>query len=144
MLRGEISNKVGPAIMVVWEGVAAQVFTDHVRRGLRRSKDRRLRYIIDEVVEAALWRLMITTDINVEVVTFLGEKEAARISEIIKERNYPARWVRAFDSPGHLADRLAYEPWVMAVYDGDPRRQFTYGGLTRIVTQANRNMIGVF
>ncbi|MFI6512958.1 hypothetical protein ACIBCT_35615 [Streptosporangium sp. NPDC050855] len=145
MQGGDLSAEVMPTVLVVFETVIATPPAAPPKRLFRKSAPPAAAdCAFDSTAEAALWRLTLNADINVEIVTFRGEEFAASIRELLNEHNYPARTAWAAPSPDALARQLAHMPHVLAVYDGDSTRQFTYGGRTRVVTSHNKQHLGAF
>ncbi|WP_188187600.1 hypothetical protein [Nonomuraea sp. SYSU D8015] len=145
MQGGDLSSEVLPTVLVVFETVIATPPAAGPTRRWRKAKPPAAdAFAWDQTAEAALWRLTLRADVNVELVTFMGEEVASSIREVLRTQNFPARTAWAADSPEALARQLAYMPYVSAVYDGDPVRQFTYGNRTRIVTSHNKQFLGAF
>jgi hypothetical protein len=79
------------------------------------------------------WRL----DINVNLVTWLGDEAAEAIQERMDDEGIPVGGCFA-STPSRLTRELAYAPDIVAVYDPDPDHVFTYGSKGVVLTDANQ------
>jgi hypothetical protein len=142
MRHGDLSNKMLPRIVVVFEGKLGIVPEDKRKSYSRLCQKNRWReamkcYELDELVLAKLLDLRWRLDMNVSIVTWLGEQAAAAIADLMDEQGIPIG--NCFSStPSKLSRELAYAPDIVAVYDPDPDHVFTYGSKGVILTDANQ------
>ena len=133
MERGDLSNRLPPRWLVVFEGVIATHPTPadqaayDVYRKLRSHKRALHTYVADEHVRKVLWDLTWRRDYKFDVVTFLPEKIAAHVAAWLDQHNVPAVNTYIYDHPHDLAKELVYMPDVHAVVHAEEENRFTYG-----------------
>jgi len=133
MEKGDISNVEASRVVFVFEhtigylpdkATAAKEKALCAARSWRRAVDC---WEIPEHVHALLWDLTWRYDCKFDAVTFKPAKFGVALHERLKEENLPFANLWA-DTPSSFAHRLTFLPSVMAVYDAEISRQFTYGG----------------
>lgn len=132
MRHGDLSNKPSPRLVIVFEGAVATIPVERTELAHKMEKkgdweglitrcyelnDLMLRKILD-----LTWR----ENFNVQIVTWMGEKAAIAIKQLLDEENIPVQGI-FHSTPSRLSRDLAYNPDIMAVYDPDPDHRFTYG-----------------
>ncbi|MEU4534301.1 hypothetical protein AB0G15_05455 [Streptosporangium sp. NPDC023825] len=147
MRGGELSNRVGPSIVVIFEDLIAkrsEVAPERPRKILswpRADKTSTGTWATDQTVVGALNRLAYETDVQIEIATFVDE--LGTITEVLDDARVMYSSL-AITHPSHLARSLAYAPHISAVYHPHPEHALTYGPRGRLVTPAKRSMIGRF
>lgn len=84
-------------------------------------------------------RLVRTSEVNVEAMTWMGPDAADSIMEDLNEINVPVRDVLS-STPDQFSRQLAYLPDVAYIYDPDPGHVLTFG--KKGVVFKNANQIG--
>jgi hypothetical protein len=130
MKNGDLSNRVSARILLVAEG--ALIY--QVNKKGKRFRDRWALH--DLMMRQILW-LFHKKDINVEVVTYLGDEFAENLAEWLDDEMVPVSRVWS-TSPATLARNIAYMPDLACVYDPDPERWLTYGSFGRYITDATQ------
>lgn len=133
MRFGDISNKVSPRILLVFEGALGLCTDTHkLDKALAKGKVMtavklfELNQLALHVLDYLYWK----KDINIEVVTFLGEEFAEELAALLDERSVPVHRVWS-STPDALARRIAYMPDLAVVYDPEPARWLAYGAKGR-------------
>jgi hypothetical protein len=121
MRNGDLSNRTGPRIVVVWEDLIASVPDDRLEQFEKYCNKGKWReaigcYRLNELMSMKLLYLVLTKNINVTIVTWLPEEAVIHLSDRLDEENLPIRGVFA-SSPKQLATDLAYNPDIICVYD---------------------------
>lgn len=131
MQYGDLSNQVSPRILLIFEGslgyladVDRRKYAKVVRRG---RWDLAVRYwhFNEMYVRQILW-LYHKRNVNVEIVTFLGEDFAGELAARLDEEKIVVHDVWA-STPTMLARQIPYMPDLSQVYDPEPDRWLTYG-----------------
>lgn len=144
-MRGnDLSNKVSPRHVIVFEGGLATLPLEREKDFQKSCKRRRLWEAIsywqwNHLMLAQIERIVRNMDVNIEVCTWMTEDMAFAIGEELDKMNIPVRSVWA-SSPFKLAQDLAYLPDIAAIYDPDPEHVLTYG--RRGVYLTNPSQIG--
>lgn len=147
MKGNDLSNKMSPRHVIIFEGGLASLPLDHVSDYEKSYK--RKRYW--EAVKYWQWntqmlgqieRVVRTADINIEVCTWIGydleyHDFALAIAEKLDNMNIPVRSVWA-SSPSDLAKHLAYLPDIACIYDPDPSHVLTFGSRGVYLTSPNQ------
>lgn len=139
--NGDLSSRMLPRLLVVFEGaigilpVDKQVAFDKAVKRHRWQEAIGL-YELNELILSKILDLHWRLDVNVTVVTWMGEDAELAISMRLDEENIPAGTMSS--SPNRLARELSYRPDIVAVYDPDPAHVFTYGGKGVVLTDANQ------
>lgn len=145
MLNGDISNRVEPRLLVVFEGLIAlpperQMLTHFGRRAGKirkqvqqlRSNEKAARVINDTV-----WRHRYAVD----VVTFMGEEYIEPVTDWLDEHGIPASNVIASERP-LLARELVYRLDVVGVFSPDPNDALVFGSKGYIVNPDAPRLVG--
>lgn len=142
MRFGQLDNTPSPRIVIVFEGAIGRVPEEREKdyaKAVARGRwfeaiscfdlsDIMLRKLLD-----ISWRL----NLNVNVVTWLGEEAAIAIEFLLERENIPVRGCFA-STPLRLARDLPYNPDIVAVYDPDPAHVFTYGSKGILLEDPNQ------
>lgn len=131
MERGDISNSEAPRYVFVFEGTIGQIDSTDVlaERALCKTRQWRravARWDIPEITGTLMWDLSWRRGVRFDVVTYRSKGFADALRDRLADEDYPVSRVWA-DTPAHLARKLARMPAVLAVYDADEKRRFTYG-----------------
>jgi hypothetical protein len=96
--------------------------------------------LYDLMVRRILW-LFFKKNLNIEVVTYLGDDFAEELAEWLDDEMVPVSRVWS-TTPDALARNIAYMPDLHTVYDPDPERWLAYGSKGRFISDIN--MLGDF
>lgn len=132
MLKGDLSNKMLPRIVVVFEAGVGEVPADKEKQFHKAMQKKRYAeavgyFDLNEIMLRKLLDLKWRKDVNVSIVTWMGDDMASAIAEKMDDEGIPIGECFA-STPYKLARSLAYKPDVIAVYDSDDGHVFTYGG----------------
>lgn len=145
MEKGDLSNKVSPRILLVFEGAlgfcrnetkAARLY----RKGRHQQALNEYWLLNETMVHRILW-LFHKKDITFEVVTFLGHEFAVELKYWLDSLDIPVHRVWE-TTPTNLGRSIAYMPDLSYVYDPDPERWLMYGA--KGVFLQDVNQIGSF
>jgi hypothetical protein len=142
-MRGnDLSNASAPRYIIVWEGGMA-----HLPEESKAAYDRAVRlrrwweaiacWMYNPSVINQIERLARNAEINIEIITWMGDDAAMAIQEDMEEINIPVRGVFA-SSPGQFSRDLAFLPDIAYIYDPDPGHVLTYGRKGVIFKNANQ------
>ena len=92
------------------------------------------------MVRRILW-LFFKKNLNIEVVTYLGDDFAEELAEWLDDEMVPVSRVWS-TTPDALSRNIAYMPDLHTVYDPDPERWLAYGSKGRFISDIN--MLGDF
>jgi hypothetical protein len=132
MKHGDLSNRVSPRVLLVFEGSLGYL-EDKDRKAYMKFAGRGRWYRavrlwkLDEMYVRQILYLYWKLDYNVEIVTFLGDSFAAELSDYLADEQVVVHNVWA-STPTLLARKIAFMPDLSRVYDPDPERWLTYGG----------------
>lgn len=141
MQGNDISNRLPPRWLIVFEGVIAELPEPSDRAAFNfyrrtRAYKRAVRtYQVNTHTAKVLWDMVWRRDYKFDVVTFLPSQCTEHVRDWIDEHNIPAANVRHYPSPAHLAQQLAYLPDVYAVVHAEAANRFTYGDRGMLVDQ---------
>jgi hypothetical protein len=90
----------------------------------------------DMACRRLLW-LYFERDVNIEIVTFLGEDFAAELKYWMDDMGLPVHRVWG-TTPEKLGRNIAYMPDLACVYDPEPERWLMYGSKGRYLTDINQ------
>lgn len=144
MKRGDLSNKVSPRHVIVFEGGMAGLLPENKKPFQKSYGRKRYWEALDywdwnPMILGQIERLNRNAEINIEVCTWFNDDFAMAISDKLDVMNIPVRGVWA-SSPFELAKELAYLPDIAAIYDPDPDHVLTFG--RRGVYLTNPSQIG--
>lgn len=131
MQFGDLSNRVAPRILIVFEG--GLTYPDEDYSNILKIK------LNPKVVDRILY-LTFRKDINIEIVTWMDEDTADDISELLARNNLPVKGCYNH-SPSLLARELSHRIDIICVYDPDPEHVLLFGSRGMLLTDANQ--IGV-
>lgn len=138
MERGDLSNRLPPRWLFVFENVVGRVppkKTAEWKLAMRLGRFKRAVgcYEMEPHVIKVLWDLYWRRDYRFDVVTFMGEGFRDALEKRLDRESVPFSNVWAEDEDT-LARRLAYMPDVQYVVHGDTSRHLTYGPRGLLVT----------
>jgi hypothetical protein len=137
MENGNLSNRVAPRIVLVFEG-ALGFCTDTARydKAVRKEKwETAIKYwSLNTLCMAKLMHLYFKKDVNIEVVTYLGEPFAEELRYLLQDLPLHRVWAT---TPFDLGLKVAYMPDLAMVYDPEPKRWLMYGGKGRYLSSIN-------
>jgi len=145
MDKGDLSNKVSPRCLLVFEGALAFCTNEAKSSKLiaKRRDEKALKeyWVLNEhLCRRILW-LFHKKDITFEVVTFLGQQFAVELRYWLDSLDIPVHRVWA-TTPAALGRNIAYMPDLAFVYDPEPERWLMYG--TKGVFLSDVNQVGDF
>jgi hypothetical protein len=134
--NGDLSNKMSPKVLLVFEG-ALGFCTDPKKFDkamVRGNWERAVGYweLNELMMRRILW-LFHRKDVRTEVVTFYSPGFADEVATRLEAADLPVHRVWS-TSPGHLGRQIAYMPDLACVYDPEPQRWLMYGGKGRLLT----------
>lgn len=132
MEKGDISNRLPPRWLIVFEGVIGTLTPrgriEHDFYAKARMWKRAVgAFELDDHTSKVLWDMVWRRDYKFDVVTFLPAKCAVHVEAWLEDRNVPVSNVRAYAEPAALGKQLAYLPDVYAVVHAESSNRFTYG-----------------
>jgi hypothetical protein len=137
MEKGDLSNRVEPRLVIVFETLIAS-FTN-VSRGkfdlaLRKGQWKKaLQQVeINELVAKNILDLVYRKNFTIDIVTFIDPDFADALEEFLEDEAIPFGHVN-FTTVERLSRQIAYRPDIAAIFDGDPNHAFTYGAKGKYV-----------
>lgn len=142
MQRGDLSNRVSPSLVIVFEGaigILKDEDKDKYAKAVYRNRWKAAidLYYLDELYLHKITDLIWRQGFNIEVCTWLGDDAAPMIGDRLDEENIPVSAVWA-STPAKLSRQLAHLPRIMCVYDPDPSHVFTYGSKGVLLTSPHQ------
>lgn len=147
MKHGNLSNRVMPSIVIVFEGLVGLLPEDmtkdyHKAVGRDRWWQAVDLFQLSRPVLSKMLDLVWNKGMNLEICTWMGhgteyDEAALRIAERMDFENVPVYSVWSSE-PDKLARQLPYLPRIARVYDPDPAHVFTYGGKGVYITDYNQ------
>ena len=139
MRDGDLSNRVTPRVLIVFEG-AIGVLLDEKKFGkyMRKAKYAKAMQcwgLNDIIVRRLLW-LYWQKDITIEVVTFLGNEFCQELNTWLNDTIVCHR-IWATD-PYDLGRKIAYMNDLACIYDPEPERWLMYGAKGRFLDSVTR------
>lgn len=151
MQHGNLSNRVMPSIVVVFEGAVGLLPEDKIKDYHKAVSKNRWWQAVDlfELNRMYLLKFLDLTwnkGFNIELCTWMGhgteyDDAALRIAERMDFENIPIYSVWS-DAPDKLAREVSYLPRIARIYDPDPNHVFKYGGKGVLLTDPNQ--LGAF
>ena len=147
MRGGDLSNKVSPRHVVVFEGGLAVLPADNIPLFEKAMKRKRYfeaitywdwkAYMLNQIE-----RLIRRTDINIEVCTWIGADLehadfALAIENALDRMNVPVRSVWS-STPDELAKMLPHLPDIACIYDPEPSHILKFGSRGVILTSPSQ------
>jgi hypothetical protein len=144
MRNGDISNQVTPRIVLVFEGALGFVFDEKLWQKVRKNgkyyKIRECWGLNELMVHRILW-LFHKKDLQIDIVTFLGDDFAAELTEWLEDEGVTVSDVWS-STVTQLARSIVYMPDLALVYDPEPTRWLTYGSKGMFISDVNQ--LGAF
>ena len=136
MLNGDLSNQSAPRIYVVFDKFIGTLPEDsgefYELMGEGKYKEALDLMIMDiKILNKINW-LSVKKNINVYLVTWMGQGMSEAIENFMNDVNIPVRGCLSV-SPNFLAKLVLQDDSVMGIYDPDPDHVLTYGTKGRIV-----------
>jgi hypothetical protein len=125
MKHNDLSNKVSPRILLVAED--ALIFQRQKPKKKASPVDG---WVLHEMMVRQILWLFHKKDVNIEVVTYLGDEFGEALAEWLDDEGVPVAKVWS-TTPGALARNIAYMPDLAAVYDANAERWLSYGSFGR-------------
>lgn len=147
MLHGDISNRVEPRLMVVFEGLIGTHpeakhrarYEMHKRIG---NWTRAMRtFQINEPCARIIWDTVWRRSYSVDVVTFLDEDAVDALADLLDAWGLPVGHV-TYSEKAMLARSLNYRPDVVGVFHPNPADVFAFGSKGFLVDPSNPILIG--
>ena len=140
MLNGDLSNKISPRILLIFEG-AVGICLDKGKHDKLMKQGRWAGAVAqwtwnEPVIRRILW-LFHKKDITFELVTFIGEFFAEELEQAAGEDDIPFHRVW-WTTPERLGRSIAYMPDLSCVYDPEPTRWLMYGSKGKFLTDVNQ------
>lgn len=140
MEHGDLSNKVSPRVLLVFENAVGFCIdrTQFEKELKRKHWDRALSYwdFNELMLRQILW-LFHKKDVRTEVVTFLPAGFADVLMLGFDKIDLPIHRVWS-TTPENLGRQIAYMPDLACVYDPEPARWLMYGSKGRFLTHAGQ------
>lgn len=139
MRNGDLSNRVSPRVVLVFEGALGfctdtRKFDRQLRRGHFEEATRF--WEINSLLAGKILHLNYYKDVTFEVVTFIGGDEwAAELGYYLEDLPLHRVWAT---TPEKLGRKIAYMPDLACVYDPEPKRWLMYGTKGRFLTSVNQ------
>jgi len=137
MRNGDLSNEPAPRIYVVFDDCMGKIPDEskelvNVLIG-EGNFDKALSHMdFNYNIIARLGWLSVRKNVNIYLVTWMGEGMAQAIETYMSDMNVPVRGCLALTS-GQLARMTAQDDSVMGIYDPDPKHALSYGAKGRII-----------
>lgn len=142
MQRGDLSNRLPPRWLFVFEGVIGKLEPEQARAfrlamRMGRFKKAANCWDIHPHVQKVIWDLTWRRDYRFDIITFLGEDFADALEKRLTRESLPFSnlWPVTEDT---LARRLATLVDVQYVIHADPARHLSYGNRGLLVTDPGR------
>lgn len=150
MQGGDISNEQVARLLIVWEHLLGllpdkrtEAKVDRLLKHRRWEKACDL-FEINEPLAHRIWDITWRYHYSIDVITWIGPEFAMTVADRVEREDLPIGRVR-YENQTNFTRKLAYMPYVAAVYTPDPRHRFTFGGKGRVVSpQAAHRLVGAF
>ncbi len=140
MERGDLSNKVSPRILLIFEN-ALGFCTDknkHDKAIKKKNWDRAVAlWDFNEIMVRQILWLFHKKDVRTELVTFYPPDFADGLKIALDFMDLPIHRVWS-STPESLSRAIAYMPDLACVYDPEPTRWLTYGSKGRFLSSATQ------
>lgn len=138
--NGDLSNKVSPRVLLVFEGALGfctdrRKFDKAVQRGHWDRANACWEYN-ELLLRQILW-LFHKKNVRTEVVTFLPAEFADTLKLAFDAMDLPIHRTWS-TTPEWLGRQIAYMPDLACVYDPEPKRWLMYGGKGRLLTRSTQ------
>lgn len=156
MEHGDLSNEVVPRLLLVWEGLLGiPPLTPKIspsKRNLlslfrKNSGEREIdSWTINEQVVHIIWDRTWRSNFSFDLVTFISPEFGKQLKERMEEEDIPVSHVR-YENINTFPRKIAFLPYVAAIYSANKDHQFTFGGKGRIIDPSDPyslNSIGRF
>lgn len=145
MKGNDLSNRVVPRDVVVWEGLVG-LLPDPKVQGIEAKYRKRKRwdeavacYEVNELLARKIWDITWRGYLQLDLITYLGNDFALSLEARMERENMPFSRVWATE-PNILARSIVLQPDIRTIYDANPHHQFTYGGKGRILEPATAHL----
>ena len=142
MERGDLSNRVSPSLVIVFEG-AIGVLKEEDRENFidacyeERWSDAVNAFYLNDLYLRKINDLTWRQGFNIEVCTWMGHEIAFFIGERLDQENLVIHSVWSED-PDRLSRHLAYLPRIARIYDPDPSHRFKFGSKGELLTSPHQ------
>lgn len=149
MQGNDLSNQVVPRLVVVWEHLLGLLpsKTDEAKVStylrLKRWKRAVGVYQINEPLAHRIWDVSFRLNFSVDVITWLGPQFCDALRERLDDEDLPIHHV-TYSTPNVYARKLAYMPYVAAIYTPDEKHQFLFGSKGRVISPMSPDLVGRF
>lgn len=138
MEHGNLSNKVAPRIVLVFEGALG--FCTNISKhdkAVRKGKwESAMKYwSLNDLCLRKLMYLYFKKDVNIEIVTYLGEEFAKELQIELQDLPFHRVWAT---TPFDLGLKVDYMNDLAMVYDPEPKRWLMYGKKGRFLSSVNQ------
>lgn len=139
-MRGnDLSNRVVPRDVVVWEGLVGVI--PDVKIAAQEAKFRKKSkwtravacYEINELLARKVWQVTWQGSLQLDLLTYHGPEFAEALEARMDRENMPFSRVWS-EEPARLARSLATMVDIRTIYDPFPDHRFLYGGKGQILT----------
>lgn len=140
MKHGDLSSRISPRILLVAEGALIGLADDKMfdKWVARRRWDKAVEcWFINELMARQILYLYWKKDVNIELVTFIGQEFCDALRTRMERESIPVSMVW-FTTPTILARRIAYMPDLSSIYDPDPDRWLLYGSKGRYIQKESQ------
>lgn len=133
MQNGNLSNKVTPRVLLVFEGSLGfidgkrmETFDAYASKG--DWYEAWCQWEVNRFLARRLWDIQARQGIRISIVTYISDTEecARGLEELMDSLNLPTQDVTATD-PWRLSREIAYMPDVARIYDANRETAFMYG-----------------
>ena len=140
MEHGDLSNKVSPRVLLVFENALGYCvdMSKSDKYLAKKNFTRAFGYwdFNEMILRQILW-LFHKKDVRTEVVTFIPGDFVDEIKVALDELDIPVHRVWC-TTPENLGRQIAYMPDLACVYDPEPQRWLMYGSKGRFLTSATQ------
>lgn len=133
MLNGDLSSKVTPRVLLVFEGALGFIDGNRIRTFDEYAShgdwhEAWCQWEINKLLARKIWDVEFRQGIRFTLVTYIWDTEecAAGLEELMDDLNLPVQGVIATE-PEKLSREIAYMPDVVRIYDGNRETSGMYG-----------------
>ncbi len=149
MQHGDISNDVTARLLLVFEGLVANLPDEKARakfdryRKLHQWRRAVAFFEINEVMAKVIWDTTWRHNYSVDVVTFLGPEMVDEVEARVENWGLPVGRVWT-EEKTMLARSLNYRPDVAGVFHTNPSDIFMFGSKGRLIDPSATSLLGGF
>lgn len=142
MLNGDLSNKVTPRLVLVFEGALGFLAAGNIQVYNRFGTAGKWElaaacWDLNDLMCRKIWDVTYRQSFQLEVVTYAGPGEfASALQDRFDEESLPVSRTVA-STPARMARRLAYAPDIAAVYDANREHALVYGSKGRYLASVH-------